>query len=634
MTERIFVSGAAGVIGREIVPLLVARGATVWAADLKPLPHEFPNSVIYRQGDLNHLSEDEIARFAPTAFIHLAATFERSAETFEFWDENFWHNVRLSHHLMGLLRNCTSLERVVFASSYLIYEPSLYQFATPRSEAVALRETDPVLPRNLTGMAKLAHEVELRFLETFCSERFSSVSARIYRGYGLGSRDIISRWIRMAIAGETLTVYRPEGFFDYIFAQDTAEGLVRLLDADLSDRVLNLGTGRGRRVSEILEILRTHFPDLRTVEGKSDIPFEASSADMTRYRAATGWVPPTDLEEAIPRMIAHERAAIANPPARPRRNVLISSAARKVPLVRSVVDAARRIDPGIRVLAGDIDPDAPARHVADAFVVLPATSPENADRLKALCLAHDVGTVIPTRDGELAFWAELATDWRASGIEVVISPPETIAATLDKRAFSTLDLGRTVRPIPSLDTPDGPGRFVVKERFGAGSASIGLDLSSDEAHTHMASLAYPVVQPFVAGVESSVDGWADRNGTIKGLVLRRRDEIVDGESRVTTTYRNDKLETHLRNALGQLGLRGPFVAQILVDRDGVCHLIEVNARFGGASTASIAAGLDIWLWTLLEADGSDVSRLPFQRVAGEISQIRVPADIHVAHHDL
>jgi carbamoyl-phosphate synthase large subunit len=61
--------------------------------------------------------------------IHLAATFERSAESYEFWEENFRHNVRLSHHLMSLAKDAPSVKRVVFASSYLIYDPSLYQIS-------------------------------------------------------------------------------------------------------------------------------------------------------------------------------------------------------------------------------------------------------------------------------------------------------------------------------------------------------------------------------------------------------------------------------------------------------------------------------------------------------------------------
>jgi carbamoyl-phosphate synthase large subunit len=76
------------------------------------------------------------------------------------------------------------------------------------------------------------------------------------------------------------------------------------------------------------------------------------------------------------------------------------------------------------------------------------------------------------------------------------------------------------------------------------------------------------------------------------------------------------------------------VAQVIRDAEGRCHAIEINARFGGASTTAIAAGLDIWFWTLLEADGGDVSAVPFERVAGEIRQVRVPSDIIVHDPDL
>ncbi len=627
--ERIFVSGAAGVIGRELVTRLAARGSEVLAGDLKPRPDIFPSAVRYRQGDLNHLTAGEVADFAPTVFIHLAATFERSTESYEFWDENFWHNVRLSHHLMTLLRDQPSLRRVVFASSYLIYEPSLYLFSAPRDEAVSLRETDPILPRNLTGMAKLAHEIELRYLEPFRGDRFSSVSARIYRGYGLHSRDIISRWIRMALAGETLTVFRPEGRFDYIFAGDTAEGLIRLAAAEHVTGIVNLGTGRARRVSDVLDVLRTHFPDLRTKEGDSDIPFEASQADMTRYRTEIGWVPPTDLEEAIPLMIAAERARLDEPAPRRLRHVLVSSAARKVPLVRTVMEAARRLSPDIRVFAGDLDPSAPAGLVADGFIILPRTEAENAETLRALLVDEGIGIVIPTRDGELQFWAEHAGFFAEAGIDVVVSSPEAVRLSLDKQAFAAHGTAHGLPVIPVLSEATGAGPFVVKERFGAGSASIGLGLDAEGARRHATTLSDPITQPQIMGEESSVDAWFDRHHRLKGLILRRREKVVNGESMVTTTYRDAALEAECRRMLESLELRGPIVAQILRDADGRCHVIEVNARFGGASTTSIAAGLDLWYFTLFEADGGDVSTLPFHRVAGEIRQVRVPSDIHL-----
>ena len=104
--NRVFVSGGAGVIGVELVQKLVNQGCRVFVGDIKPRPSAFPKSVLYRRGDLNTMSRHEFDAFAPDVFIHLAATFERSAEAYEFWDENFSHNVQLSHHLMTLAKDC------------------------------------------------------------------------------------------------------------------------------------------------------------------------------------------------------------------------------------------------------------------------------------------------------------------------------------------------------------------------------------------------------------------------------------------------------------------------------------------------------------------------------------------------
>jgi carbamoyl-phosphate synthase large subunit len=311
--RRVFVSGGAGVIGRELCSRLLSSGASVLVGDLKPCPPEWVGRLEYRQGDLNTLTQDEVAAFSPDLFIHLAATFERSAESWGFWDENFQHNVALSHHLMTLMRAAPSLERVVFASSYLIYDPDLYQFEQPRSVPVRLSELDPIRPRNLVGMAKLAHEMELRFLEGFSRTRFDSTCVRIFRGYGLGARDVIARWTQALVRGEPITVYQPEGRFDYIFARDTANGLLRLAEVDALPSVVNLGTGRARTVAEVVRVLGDHFPDMVCVhEGASTLPYEASEADLSRFTALTRWSPEYDLERAIPEIIAYERGQLEN----------------------------------------------------------------------------------------------------------------------------------------------------------------------------------------------------------------------------------------------------------------------------------------------------------------------------------
>lgn len=630
--KRVFVSGGAGVIGLEMVPLLIDRGAAVFVGDLKPRPTDFPMEVRYRQGDLNSLMSSELEAFAPDTFIHLAATFERSTETHSFWDENFLHNICLSHHLMSIAKELPGLKRVVFASSYLIYDPVRYQFNTPQTKPVSLRESDPILPRNLIGMAKLAHEIELRFLGDFPSSSFTTACARIYRGYGRNSRDVISRWVRALLVGESIIVYRPEGMFDYIYARDSAEGLIRLADCENVSGIINLGTGKARHVQDIIDILRKYFPDMKMTEEGSDIQYEASQADMSAYHAAVGWMPEYNLERAISAIISHEKEKLVINGEQKQKvgHILVTSAAKKVPLIKSVQSAARKIHPETKVIAGDLDSGALTRHIADDFWEMPRTVDSTVDTLVAGCIDRGICTIVPTRDGELLFWAQNQSYFEGKGIDIVVSPAESIQICFDKYAFSQFGVTHEFPFIPTGNHPDeiGQDRYVVKERYGAGSQNIGLNLDKIAALEFAKTLETPIYQPYITGTEISVDAWMDRFHQVKGLVLRTRDCIVDGESQVTTTFQNSEIETMMRHILHALKLRGSVVVQAIIDEKNNIHIIECNARFGGASTAAIAAGLDIFYWSLLESYGADVNEYPFNRILGEVRQVRIPNDIY------
>ena len=582
-------------------------------------------------GDLNHMNSSEFRAFAPEVFIHLAATFERSDESFDFWEENFLHNVSLSHQLMTLAKDSPSLKRVVFTSSYLIYDPLLYQFSQPQEAPVSLCESASVLPRNLTGMAKLSHEIELRFLAQFCSERFTTVCARIYRGYGRNSRDVISRWVRSLLNGERITVYRPEGIFDYIYAADTAEGLIRLISTQSITGIVNLGTGRSRKVSDVIEVLRQYFPAMQVQLSETNILFEASQADMKKFIEEVGWSPSYDLESAIPEIIDFERGksiVVADKFQIPK--ILISSASRKIPLFRALEQAACRIDPKAEVIAGDLDPNALASFVAKNFWLMPSTTASNLSALVDGCQKQGINVILPTRDGELLFWAQHAETFRAAGIQVIVSQPEAVQRCIDKLDFfhfgkqEGLPFIPTVTDIGELQTK----RFVVKERLGAGARDILLDVDREAAIQHALTLTHPIYQPFVDGAEVSVDAWLDGACKVKGVVLRRRDVLVSGESQVTTTFRDAAMERDVTAVLDRLSLRGPVVLQLILDKAQRIHILECNARFGGASTASLTAGLDSLYWSLIEAMGFSVGQYPFLRTPGEIRQVRVPHDLH------
>lgn len=308
-------------------------------------------------------------------------------------------------------------------------------------------------------------------------------------------------------------------------------------------------------------------------------------------------------------------------------NVLVTSASRKAPLVRAMQDAVRRIHRDARVIAGDLDPEAPARYVADGFWQMPPVTDAELPALIQGCHERGIAVVFPTRDGELHFWARHSARFSDAGIAVVVSHPEAVERCLDKLAFAYFGKEVGLPVIAAAMTPEavGPGPYVVKERYGAGARAIGLDLPIDAARQHAKKLEAPIYQPFVPGPEISIDGWIDRGGAVVGVLLRKRDRVIAGESQITTTFRSEALEREAIHALEALDLRGPVVMQAIVI-DDTLRIIECNPRFGGASTTAIAAGLDVLYWSLIEAFGQGLPPV-FKRIAGEVRQVRLPVDL-------
>jgi len=623
--KRIFVSGGAGVIGREIVRKLVNLGAIVMVGDLAPIPNDFPKGVIYRRGDLNFISQQELDSFNPEIFFHLAATFERSSETYGHWEENFWHNIRLSNHLMTLMRNVPGLRRVVYASCYLIYNKELYNFDEPKERPLKLEEKDSISPRNLTGLAKLAHEMELEFLSNFKSDKFTSISARIFRGYGKGSRDVISRWVRNLLDNKKILIYSPEGWFDYIYAEDTAEGLILLSNTEETG-IINLGTGRSRKVADVVKILNQHFPNMQSEYVNSDIKIEASEADISKLKSIINWLPERYLEDTIPEIIEFEK--ITKKPLAQIKNVLITSISKKVPLIKAVKRGMSKIAPTIKVYGGDVDDNCIGKYFVSSFWKMPKLNNLSLKDLLEFCQENDISLIIPTRDGELEYFALLKEDLKSGGVDVMVSELKNITNSLDKLAFAGLD---GIKAIPASKNIDNitADTFVVKEQYGAGAKSIGINLNKSEALIHAKELEHPIFQPFVKGYEISVDAYITREVKIKGLIMRKRDLVVSGESQISSTFFDENLEVIFKDILASLHLYGHVILQAIIDEDNEVHVIECNARFGGASTLSLQAGLDSFYWAYLESQGISLEHYPFVKTEKQIIQIRHPQDYYL-----
>jgi len=635
MHEKIFISGAAGVIGRQLVKIASDKGHEIFAGDLKPRPTEFPSDIHYWQGDLNHLTVTELEKFNPSIYIHLAATFERSIESENFYFDNFENNVKLSHHLLTISNQLKTVKRRIFASSYLVYNPKLYLFDEPTPKSVGLSENDETDPRNLIGSAKYFHEKEMAFFDRLKKQN-SNLNVRIYRGYGLNSRDVISRWVRMLLQGEELEVFNSEGKFDFIYCKDSAEGLYRLALSDVTG-IINLGSGRSRSIQEVIDVLKKHFPDMKLKSITSDTGYESSEANISLLQENIGWKPIYDLETAIPEIIYYEKSKAVSPTPN-IGNLLVTSASRKVTIINMAKKALATLNPSSKVIAGDSDENVITKYLADDFWQMPILEDHGLERLSEAMRARGIASVVPTRDGELKFWAKHKNSLAADGIAVMVSDPETIDICQDKLRFA-----HTLQSLgfPTIATFTDPANvvgelFVAKPRLGSGSVGIHLGITPERAAIlfQESKEGELVFQEYVTGMEFSADVWVSPELNEAAVVLRTRDRVKNGESEITTIFRNTELETLIRKLALNLKITGPAVIQGFILDDNSVKIIECNPRLGGASSASFHAGLRQIQWNLQSQydllNVGDVREFTPQH----LRMVRFPADHVIYDFDL
>ena len=627
--KRILVTGGAGVIGKSLVEKLTKMNAIILVGDLKSKPKEWGINIKYRKGDLNFITEEEIEFFDPEYVFHLAATFERSFETYDFWDENYKHNVNLSHHIINCLKKSKNLKKIIFASSYLIYDPEIYLSRDPKSKPKKINEKDNINPRNICGSAKLYHETEYKFLSQFKETEFDYICARIFRVFGKNSSDVISRWIRSLLKNETIEVYNKKNLFDYIYADDVAEGLIRLATTYCKG-VFNIGTEKSTKIEEVVEILKKEFTNPKIKDSLNNSSYESSEADMSLFQNTTNWIPSTTVEKGIKKIIEFERLKKYDEDTLPI-NILITSISKKIPLINCVKNALLKIGSGGIIHGGDSDKNCLGKYFIDKFWNMPRFDELKDQEIIDYCKKNEITIIIPTRDSELLYFAKNKQKYFENNIQIMISDFKGVENVLDKLLFNNkckiknIPIIKTVEDIDELNCDS----YVVKEQHGSGSQKIGINLSKNKTIDWAKNLKNPIFQPFIQGEEFTVDVYVNKMNKVKGVITRSRDMIVNGESQITTIVKKPKLEEICIDLAESFKLFGHVNIQAKEVAENEFAIIECNPRFGGASTLSVESGLDSFYWFLLEAKNEQIVDYPFLQNKKIKKQIRYPQNFFI-----
>jgi UDP-glucose 4-epimerase len=302
MTTRVLVTGGAGYIGSIVTEQLLARNRQVVVLDDLSTGHReaIPEGAQFVRGGIGDPAAlKEIFAGSPIeAIVHLAA-FALVEESVAHPDKYRANNVAAARVLLDAAV-AMGVRRFVFSSSCTVY-------GVPK--AVPIPEDAPMAPMSPYGETKLEFE---RVLGDYAARhKLSSVSLRYFNAAGASEQrgedhdpesHLIPNVLAVALGKRAavdifgIDYPTPDGTAvrDYIHVDDLADAHVRALDVQPNGAIaLNLGTGQGRSVREVVAMARRvtghPIPSSDRPRRAGDPP--ALVAAPQRAAAVLGWHP-------------------------------------------------------------------------------------------------------------------------------------------------------------------------------------------------------------------------------------------------------------------------------------------------------------------------------------------------------
>jgi len=266
-------------------------------------------------------------------------------------------------------------------------------------------------------------------------------------------------------------------------------------------------------------------------------------------------------------------------------------------IVRVFRDSIKGLDSKNRVITTDIDPLAAGIYFSDKHYMVPLYVEENyLDALKEICLAEKIAFIIPQTDRDCIYFSDHKDIIESWGPKILMPRPQKVKLLNDKKLCHEFLKEHNIL-IPRNYSEKEIDHIkvyplIVKPRKDSGSANIRVVRDKNELASALKYVDCPVIEEFIEGEEFTIDGAANLDHSIIGIVPRKRIMVKGGISvKGITLYDKQLMETAKKVArlIEPVG----FFCMQFIKRDNSYHLIEINTRIGSGLVLSIEAGLDI-----------------------------------------
>ncbi len=277
--------------------------------------------------------------------------------------------------------------------------------------------------------------------------------------------------------------------------------------------------------------------------------------------------------------------------------ILFTGVGRRIELLQAFKAASVNSDCPVKIYGADMAGTAPALCYCDETRHICAMKdPAYIDELAAICKREKIDLLIPTIDTDLQVLSDNISVFEAAGTRVMISAPDKIRLCRDKNLTSDffrscgLEAPHTYNDVEAYD--EGYPCFIKPKD---GSSSINAFRADNEAQLRVYAglIEDYVIQPFVDGIEYTVDIMCDFGGNPIFITPRIREAVRAGEVLKTRIVNDPVIVDEMKKLIEAFKPCGPITVQLIKDRStGIDHYIEINPRYGGGAPLSIKAGAD------------------------------------------
>ena len=150
-----------------------------------------------------------------------------------------------------------------------------------RQTTMPFKESDPIAPISYYGWSKQMMENSILFMNRTMGLKYLTLRPSNPYGHGqnlFGKQGLVAVAIGKILKGEPVEVWGDgSAVRDYIFIDDLANIFEQLISKDVSYTTLNVGSGRGYSVNDVLAFLKIVTQEDFKIEYKNPRPVDVSS---------------------------------------------------------------------------------------------------------------------------------------------------------------------------------------------------------------------------------------------------------------------------------------------------------------------------------------------------------------------